>query len=55
MWRNHATALSYPPTEGGRKMKTAIIVLSAAVLIAAAPAVLAQNVLSKTPNQQHHA
>jgi hypothetical protein len=36
-------------------MKTPIIVLSAAVLIAVAPAVLAQNVLSKTPNQQHHA
>jgi hypothetical protein len=36
-------------------MKTPIIVLSAAVLIAVAPVVLAQNVLSKTPNQQHHA
>jgi hypothetical protein len=28
--------------------------LSAAVLIAAAPAVLAQNVSSKAPNQRHH-
>jgi opacity protein-like surface antigen len=36
-------------------MKTVIIALSAAVLIAAAPAVLAQNVSSKTPDQQHHA
>jgi hypothetical protein len=34
-------------------MKTAIIALSA--LIAAAPAVLAQNVSSKTPHQRHHA
>ncbi len=34
-------------------MKTAIIVLSAAALIAAAPAVLAQNVSSKTPAQHH--
>jgi hypothetical protein len=36
-------------------MKTAIIALSAAVLIATAPAVLAQNVSSKTPDQRHHA
>jgi len=36
-------------------MKTAIIALSAAVLIAAPPAVLAQNLSSKTPDQQHHA
>ena len=35
-------------------MKTAIIAFSAAVLIAAAPAVLAQNVSSKTPDQQQH-
>ena len=34
-------------------MKTAIIALSAAVLIADAAAVLAQNVSSKTPDQHH--
>ncbi len=34
-------------------MKTMIIALSAAALIAAAPAVLAQNVSGKTPSQQH--
>ena len=34
-------------------MKTTIIALSAAALIAAAPGVLAQNVSSKTPDQQH--
>jgi hypothetical protein len=34
-------------------MKTAIIVLCA--LIIAAPAVLAQNALSKTPDPRHHA
>jgi hypothetical protein len=34
-------------------MKTAITALVA--LIAAAPAVLAENVLSKTPHQPHHA
>ena len=34
-------------------MKTAIIALSAAALIAAAPAVLAQGVPSKTPAPQH--
>jgi hypothetical protein len=56
MWRNHGNGVGvYHSNEGGRKMKTAIIALSAAVLIAAAPAVLAQNVLSKTPDQQHHA
>jgi hypothetical protein len=36
-------------------MKTTIIALSAAALIAAAPGVLAQNVSSKTPDQRHHA
>ena len=36
-------------------MKSVIIALSAAVLIAAAPAVLAQNLSSKTLDQQHHA
>jgi len=36
-------------------VKTTIIALSAAILIAAAPAVLAQNVSNKTPDQQHHA
>ena len=35
-------------------MKTTIIALSAAALIAAAPAVLAQGVPSKTPGLQHH-
>jgi hypothetical protein len=34
-------------------MKTAIIALSAAALIAAAPAVLAQGVPGKTPGLQH--
>ena len=34
-------------------MKTTIIALSAAALIAAAPAVLAQGVPSKTPSLQH--
>ena len=34
-------------------MKTAIITLSAAILIAAAPAVLAKNVSSKAPHQHH--
>jgi hypothetical protein len=34
-------------------MKTMIIVLSVAALIAAPPAALAQNVSSKTPDQQH--
>ena len=34
-------------------MKTAIIALSAAALIAAAPAVFAQNVSSRTPAQHH--
>ena len=34
-------------------MKTMIIALSAAALIAAAPAVLAKNVSSKVPDQQH--
>ena len=42
----------YPKKEAG-KVKTTIIALSAAALIAAAPAVLAQNVSSKTPDQQH--
>src|SRR5262249_54503617 len=41
--------------EGGRKMKTVIIALSAAVLIAAAPAVLCQRLSSKTLDQQQHA
>jgi hypothetical protein len=34
-------------------VKTMIIALSAAALIAAAPAVLAKNVSSKVPDQQH--
>jgi hypothetical protein len=42
----------YPKKEAGQ-VKTTIIALSAAALIAAAPAVLAQNVSSKTPGQQH--
>ena len=36
-------------------MKTTIIALSAAAVIAAAPGVLAQNVSNKTPDKQHHA
>jgi hypothetical protein len=39
--------------EGGRKVKRTIIALSAAALIAAAPAVFAHSVLSKTPGPQH--
>ena len=35
-------------------MKTTIIAFSAAALIAAAPAVLAQGVPGKTPSPQHH-
>jgi hypothetical protein len=35
-------------------VKTTIIALSAAALMAAAPAVLAQGVPSKTPGLQHH-
>jgi hypothetical protein len=42
----------YPKKEA-EKVKTAIIALFSAVLITAAPAVLAQNVSSKTPEQQH--
>ncbi|WP_136623737.1 hypothetical protein [Bradyrhizobium centrolobii] len=34
-------------------MKTAIITFSAAILLAAAPAVLARNVSSKAPHQHH--
>ncbi|WP_024518893.1 hypothetical protein [Bradyrhizobium sp. Tv2a-2] len=34
-------------------MKSTILALSAAALIAAAPAVLAQNVSSKTPDRHH--
>jgi hypothetical protein len=44
--------LFIPRREDG-KMKTMIIALSAAALIAAAPAVLAQGVPSKTPGLQH--
>jgi hypothetical protein len=39
--------------EEDRKVKTAIIALAAAALIAAAPAVLAQGVPSKSPGPQH--
>jgi hypothetical protein len=39
--------------KGGRKVKTAIITLSAAILIATAPAVLARNVSSKAPHPHH--
>jgi hypothetical protein len=39
--------------EGGRKVKTAIIALFAAILIATAPAVLARNVPSNAPHQHH--
>jgi uncharacterized protein YukJ len=38
--------------EGGGNVKTAIVTLSAAILIAAAPAVLARNASSKAPHQQ---
>jgi hypothetical protein len=43
----------YCSNKGGRKVKTAIITLSAAILIAAAPAVLAENVSSRAPHQHH--
>jgi len=36
-------------------VRTTIIALSAAAVIAAAPGVLAQNVSNKTPDKQHHA
>ena len=39
--------------EGGRKVKTAIITLTAAALIAAAPAAHARNVSTKAPEPQH--
>jgi hypothetical protein len=39
--------------KGGRKVRTPTITLSAAILIAAAPAVLAGNASSKTPHQHH--
>jgi len=39
--------------EGGLKMKAMIIALSAAALVAAAPAALAQDVPGKTPALQH--
>src|SRR6266702_3093230 len=67
MWPIYGTALisgncaSFCCREGGLKMKTAIIAVSAAALIAAAPAVPAQGVPSKTPGLQnkvskkHHA
>jgi hypothetical protein len=42
-----------PSNKGGRKMKTAITALCA--LVVAAPAVLAQNASSKTPEPRHHA
>jgi hypothetical protein len=41
------------PKKEAEKMKTTIVALSAAALIAAAPAVLAQNVSSKEPDQHH--
>jgi hypothetical protein len=41
--------------EGGRKMKTTIIALSATALIAAAPTELAHNVSNKIPDQRYHA
>jgi hypothetical protein len=43
----------YCSNEGGRKVKTAIVALSAAILISATPAALARNVSSKTPDQHH--
>ena len=39
--------------KGGRKVKTAIITLSVAILMATAPAVLARNESSKAPHQHH--
>jgi hypothetical protein len=44
----------YFSNEGGRKVKTAIIALSAAALIAAAPAVSAPAKSSKSPRVQHN-
>src|SRR5215469_7715488 len=41
------------PKKEAEKMKTTIVALSTAALIVAAPAVLAQNVSSKTPDQHH--
>jgi hypothetical protein len=41
------------PRKEAAKMRTTIITLSAAALIAAAPAVLAQNISSKTRDQHH--
>jgi hypothetical protein len=43
------------PGSEDRNVKTTIIVLSAAALIAAAPAVFAQGVPGKTPGLQHKA
>jgi hypothetical protein len=44
----------YYSNEGGRKVKTTIIALSAAALIAAAPAVSVQGASSKSPSVQHN-
>ena len=41
------------PKKEAEKMKTTIVALSAAALIAAAPAALVQNVSSRTPDQHH--
>jgi len=50
-----APSLRRYPTKEARKVKTTMIALSAAVVIAAAPGVLAQTVSNKTPDKQHHA
>ena len=49
----HAMGLFGAIEEGGWKVKTTIVALFAAALIAATPAVAAQNVSSKTPGQHH--
>jgi hypothetical protein len=51
--RNGDGPISVLSKKEAGKVKTTIVALFAAALIAAAPAVLAQNVSSKTPGQQH--
>jgi hypothetical protein len=46
--------MSFCSKEGGLKVKTTIIALSAAALIAAAPAALAQGLQGRTPGLQHN-
>jgi hypothetical protein len=54
-WKSDGPNLRCYPRKEARKVRTTIIALSAAAVIAAAPGVLAQNVSSKTPDKQHHA